>query len=355
MWSADASVAWVEARRYQHEALPARVVTHRYEDPLDRIWLTAAARVGLRIARSAEVYASTDGRGTLTLGTDETLDADDCLGQMIFHELCHSLVQGVESFEVPDWGLDNETDRDLPREHACLRLQALLSGRYGLRSMLAPTTDHRAFYDALPADPLEGDDPSVPLARAAASRVERSPWSPHLPAALEATASIAEALAGHGEPGSLWECAAPRPPKHPSGLPAHPAPAERTCADCAWSRPGRVRLRCRQAERSVEPSWPGCERFEPAFDCQDCAACCREAYDLVELGPREPFVRQHPELVHRVDGRLVLPRPGGHCLALDGVGPYACRHYDERPRTCRDLERGSDNCRDARRRLGLSL
>src|SRR5690606_8710263 len=103
--------------------------------------------------------------------------------------------EGPESFEVPDWGLDNETDRDLVREYACLRAQALLAGRYGLRELLAPTTDHRSFYDALPADPLEGDerDRSIALARIAIGRSERSPWAPHLLDALAATAAIAEA------------------------------------------------------------------------------------------------------------------------------------------------------------------
>ena len=32
------------------------------------------------------------------IGTADTLDADDSLAQMIFHELCHSLVQGEDSF-----------------------------------------------------------------------------------------------------------------------------------------------------------------------------------------------------------------------------------------------------------------
>lgn len=332
-----------------------RAITHRYEDPLDRVWLTAAARVGLRVTRSPEVYASTDGRGTLALGTVETLDADDCLAQMIFHELCHSLVQGPDSFDVTDWGLDNESDRDLVREHACLRVQALLSGRYGLRELLAPTTDHRAFYDALDADPLDGDDRSVALARAAASRAERAPWAPHLLSALEATASMAETVRAFAEGSSLWARARPRPALHPSGLPAHPAPGDRTCGGCAWRTEGRARPRCVQAERAIDPEWPACERHEAQLDCRTCAACCREAYDVVELGPREPFARLHPERVERVDGRVVLRRVGGRCPVLEGEGPYACACYEDRPRSCRDLALGSRNCRDARRRLGFSL
>jgi hypothetical protein len=342
---------------------PAREVTHRYADPLDVIWLEAARRVGLRIARSDVAYACSDGRGTLTLGSAETLDADDCLAQMIFHELCHSLVQGPESFEQPDWGLDNETDRDLCREHACLRAQAWIAGRCGLREVLAPTTDHRVFYDALPANPLlprPGVDASlerrgIELGRLAITRAERWPWAPHLASALEATQRIVAASAPHAPADSLFSRYRAATPPHPSGLHAHPDAEARTCGQCAWQRLGRGRRRCSQAGRSIDPSWSACERFEPALDCQACGACCREAYERVELSRRDPFVRAHPELVQRIDGRLVLQRVDGRCPALEGDGPYACTHYEERPRTCRDFERGSDNCRDARRRVGLSL
>lgn len=378
-----------------------RPITHRYEDPLDRVWLTAAAGVGLRIERSAECYAATDGRGVLTLGTDETLDPDDCLAQMIFHELCHSLVQGPESFDEPDWGLCNQTDRDLPREHACLRLQAFLSRPYGLGDVLAPTTEHRAFYDALGLDPLAGDDRSVRLARVGAVRSRRAPWAPHLQRALEATSAFARALtrvgahhrpvvsgeAGrpdrelvttsdvsrHGRPpnderrrpplASLWERAVEPAARHPTGLFAHPTPAGATCGDCAWQRlagPGRRVPRCRQADDArVEPSWTACARFEPALDCQRCGACCREAYQVVEVSARDPFVTRHPDLLDRVDGRLALRRVAGRCPPLRGDGTpgalFTCEVYEDRPKTCRDFERGSAHCLDARRRLGLSL
>ena len=83
---------------------------------------------------------------------------------MIFHELCHSLVQGEDAFGRPDWGMDNVGDDDVWREHACLRLQAVLAGRHGLRGLFAPTTDFRGFWDRLPADPLaDRADPSVAL------------------------------------------------------------------------------------------------------------------------------------------------------------------------------------------------
>ncbi len=164
-----------------------------YLDPLDAIWLTVAARIGIRVERSSDAYAASDGYGTLTIGSATTLDADDCLAQMILHELCHSLVEGPESLEVPDFGLDNETERDAPREHACLRLQAWLTQPHGLRGALAPTTEFREFYDALGTYPLAGDDPAAELARAGAARAAERPWAPHLAHGLCATAKVIEA------------------------------------------------------------------------------------------------------------------------------------------------------------------
>ena len=203
-----------------------RQIGHCYLDPLDQIWLATAQRIGLRIERSGEVYASTDGTGALRIGTGATLDADDCLAQMIFHELCHALVEGPGSFAKPDWGLENIDARDVAREHACLRTQAALASQHGLRALLAPTTEYRAFYDQMseaPLAPLTGGaagdappgdpviiasgaasgigpgvalgDPSVALAQAALARAHEPPWAPHLEAALRATAAIAGIVA----------------------------------------------------------------------------------------------------------------------------------------------------------------
>jgi len=171
-----------------------RTPKHIYLDPLDAIWLTVADRIGFRVERSAEVFASTDGKGVMSIGAPSTLDPDDCLAQMILHELCHSLIEGEESLAVPDFGLDNLGNRDEAKEHACLRLQAWLTEPHGLRAVLAPTTDFRRYYDALPADPLEADDdPAIDLAQAGASRAERPPWAPHLQDGLAATAKVLRA------------------------------------------------------------------------------------------------------------------------------------------------------------------
>src|SRR5262245_954053 len=122
----------------------SRSVHARYLDPLAHVWLSAAKKLGLRVQRAAIGYATTDGRGCLTVAPPDELDADDCLPQIIFHELCHALVQGEASFAQPDWGLANDAASaayagDTVREEACLRVQAALLRRHGLRQLLAPT------------------------------------------------------------------------------------------------------------------------------------------------------------------------------------------------------------------------
>ena len=74
----------------------------------------------------------------------------------------------------------------------------------------------------------------------------------------------------------------------------------------------------------------------------------------MEVGPRDPFVKQHPDRLERVEGRLNIRRTGGICGCLapkDGTWP--CVVYADRPKTCRDFEQASDNCLTARMRLGL--
>lgn len=161
-----------------------------YVDPVDAIWLAAAHRIGLRVVRSKDVYASTDGQGVLYIGEQDTLDPDDSLAQLVFHEFCHALVEGPDRLATADWGLCNVSDKDVTRERACLRLQAWLSARFGLRGAMAPTTEFRAFYEELPDDPLQGDQEDVRAAKDGGARAEQAPWAPHLQVALIATAAV---------------------------------------------------------------------------------------------------------------------------------------------------------------------
>jgi hypothetical protein len=304
----------------------------------------------------------------LLLGETKSLDPDDSIAQMVFHELCHSLVEGDAAFERRDWGLDNEGARDEPRERACLRVQAVLAARYGLRRVMAPTTDFRAFYDALPPDPLTPrTDPTVVLAIRGLHRVDDGPWGPHLSAALTATRAIAESAAGFSSEVSgerdLWALVDPMPPRHPSGLPGSLVDDGRTCGTCAWRRGAR----CRQADGArVRVTLPGCERWEGALDCQECGACCRAAYDCVELAPRDVVKRRHPDLVVLEGPYPQMKRNGDRCVALKGgveekgpdgtmeFVPYACSIYGDRPKSCQEFERHGEHCLTARRRVGLS-
>ncbi len=339
----------------------SRTITHRYEDPLDRIWIGCAERIGLRVVRDASAFATTDGSGTLAIATTEGLDSDDCLAQMILHELCHSLVQGPRSILQRDWGLDNESERDVTREHACLRTQALLLRPLGLRRVLGPTTDFRAYYDALPADPLEGDDASIPLARAAVTRVSQAPWSPHLEDALRATMLLARQVETYGarSDDSLWSLLDPPTQPNRAGLPLAATgslAAHETCGTCAWSYARGKTWRCRATHATTAEAEHACERWEArALDCAACGACCREAFHTVVLTRRDVLRKLRPDLITMVDGRPEMPRPEGVCpaLTIDARG-HLCSVYEDRPTSCRDFAATGDACLVARRRIGLT-
>ncbi len=320
---------------------------NRYRDPLDEIWVSTARRIGFTVTRTRDAYARVE-RGVIHIGEDDLLDPDDSLAQMILHELCHALVEGEDAWRAEDWGLDNQSDRDEAREHACLRLQAALAGAHGLRRFLAATTEYRVFYDALPDEPLGTDA----AARAGLARSRRAPFAPHLEAALAATARIAvEAARAGPEPGSLY--ATVEVARHSTGLAL--GRDGTTCGGCAWFMAARGR--CRQTGTRVRAEERACARWEGELDCQTCGACCIDGgFDAVPVTPRDKVVRRHPELVLARDGALELRRAGGRCAALrstDG-GHHTCVVYEDRPRTCRDFPRSGQSCLEARRRLGLT-
>lgn len=138
------------------------------------------------------------------------------------------------------------------------------------------------------------------------------------------------------------------------------APAGATCGGCAWAYfggRGRPVHRCyRFSGARIDRAFAACPAFtEPAtLTCDDCGACCREAFHVVELSPRDGFRRHRPDLVEHEEGRYVLPRgKDGWCPCLtqpDGV--FRCTDYAVRPQTCRDFTLGSANCLEARRRVG---
>jgi len=332
---------------------------------IERLWVRAAERLGFRVARTVDAYATSDGRGTISIGVGEALDPDDAVAQLVFHELCHALTEGPAALARPDWGLDNTGPRDVVREHACLRLQAHLADRHGLRALMAPTTEYRAYHDALPAEPLvDGDDPAIPVARQAAARAAADPWRGPIEEALAGTAAALARAAAEAHAG-----AAPR--LHPLGMPL--GPAGQTCGSCAWlylGGRGKPVARCRQAAAPnaegprTETGFQACARWEPPVDCATCGACCREAYHSVTVSVRDPVVWKQPDLVERTGPRFEIRRDGARCAALvdkrgatdepAGARVFTCSIYEDRPQACRDFAAGGRHCLDARRRVGLS-
>ena len=101
--------------------------------------------------------------------------------------------------------------------------------------------------------------------------------------------------------------------------------------------------------------------------CDGCGACCR-------VVTRPPFSRVFDDCGEEAWERLKWERPdlmtefladyraskanggpfyGTPCLWLDAE-TGRCRHYDYRPRACREFDVCGEDCRDARRRQGIS-
>lgn len=180
-----------------------------------------ADELGIRIVRDDEVFASWDGQGCLRLGR-ESLDADDCLAQLVLHELCHAVVEGPSTWNLPDWGLNDPRPKGRAHEFAALRLQAALADRFGLRSFFSATTDFFEYYRTLPPEPLEQpipedcrfqhlrsvtrneDEAAIKMAHAGMLRWEASPWKAPMLHALESTRRIFDIVKRDAPADSLW-------------------------------------------------------------------------------------------------------------------------------------------------------
>ena len=181
-----------------------RSIEFQYHDPLDLIWLRVAADFGMTIVRSDEVFASWDGDSRLTLGTSATLDADDCLAQMVLHELCHAFVEGPAAWQEIDWGLRMDVAAQRVHELACMRLQAAITAPFGLRPMLAPTTNLRWYYDSLPDDPLAADPDDEEAIRLAKFGYEAAHQDKRLLQGLQLTSDLAKTIGSIAPADSLW-------------------------------------------------------------------------------------------------------------------------------------------------------
>ncbi len=331
-----------------------------YRDPVDLIWLQCVADCGLDVVVDPSVYASFDGRRTLSVCPPSDYDPDDSLAQLLLHELCHALVQGPAGRRTVDWGLDNtDDDASALQEHACHRLQAALLDRHGLRDVLAVTTDWRPYWDALPDDPLaHGDDPAIARARDAWADARRGPWSGPIDRALRATADIADLLRSQSDDQSLWARARPRHPRTRRALHGDPT---LTCGACAWrTQDGRCLAASDHDEQGplVADDDPACLQFEvphTASDCGTCGACCHRGFHAVAFGVDEPLAASPPpEAIPDPEVGYLLPRPDGRCVLLQAGTPWRCARYAARPQACRDFAVDGVHCLTARRRVGLS-
>jgi hypothetical protein len=153
-------------------------------------------------------------------------------------------------------------------------------------------------------------------------------------------------------------------PLHKSGFPVAANSGE-TCAGCGFSFMLANKLACRktralpeQRGKRVAAHDRACVRFEPKLDdesCFACGACCREAFDRVDVRAGDLIKKARPDLVSSDGYGAHLARPGGSCVALAKVdGQHRCQIYEQRPGACAEFEIAGDACLTARRRVGLS-
>ena len=216
-----------------------------------------------------------------------------------------------------DWGLDNVPEH-VAREHACLRVQARVSDRFGLRAAMAPTTPYRDYYAALPADPLHGaagDEDAVARAAAACARFDASAWRAPIEQALSETAAAIGRAEGDARAA------------HPLGFAL--GPAAETCGTCAWAYDGGRGVAVTRCRQSAPANGDGartarghraCVHWEAIVDCRTCGACCREAYHSVTVSMRDPVIWQEPDLIVRHGPRFEIRREGSRCAALVQMG-----------------------------------
>jgi Fe-S-cluster containining protein len=100
--------------------------------------------------------------------------------------------------------------------------------------------------------------------------------------------------------------------------------------------------------------------------CNGCGACCqvvtRPPFSTeFDEGGEEAWERlkcERPDLVSEIVAATRARRAAGvpvfgtPCFWFD-AGTGLCRHYDYRPRACREFAVGGADCRDARRRAGV--
>jgi Fe-S-cluster containining protein len=95
-----------------------------------------------------------------------------------------------------------------------------------------------------------------------------------------------------------------------------------------------------------------------APDCLACGACCFSTLDRYVRVTGDDYARLGDDaetLVRFIEHRAYLELEDGHCAALSIdllLGRFVCTVYEKRPSICRQLGRGSAECRGERHLKG---
>lgn len=380
-WVRDGRASW------WYDTYVSAKAPQESEDPVSVVWAKAMRQCGVAWPAASAGSGGVNGmaRAQFGKGTNVAQQGNGACGeavdlarsgQALFDQLCRLLIEGHDSIGATSPACNETHDASALdwRDAARLRLQWVLCTQWGLRQWFAPPVGLRAFWAALDETVLDDkSDLAVRVASLALVRAARPPWAPAFTEALAATSQLVDGATLVGA-------------THPAGVFTARVDESKRCEGCAWAYTQGSHLACRQVDsvtvgpnhRNIEPHWPACDRFEPALDCQPCGACCREAFQTVPVGAREPIRSTLPAMVldHGTSQELrrvatvgldiVADKPAPtRCAALGGgdlvqvgarlrVSDYACQIYQARPRACRSFTASSESCLVARRRVGMS-
>ena len=83
--------------------------------------------------------------------------------------------------------------------------------------------------------------------------------------------------------------------------------------------------------------------------CTQCGVCCffeDPRYVMVFEEDSQRLGTRADELTREIGGRRFMRQEQGHCIALHQHGEHwLCSIYEQRPRLCREFERGCEVCR----------
>ena len=100
----------------------------------------------------------------------------------------------------------------------------------------------------------------------------------------------------------------------------------------------------------------------PPLECRRCGVCCfseLETYVRLSGDDWSRLGSAAERVAHFIGHRAFMRMKDGRCAALElrifaaGEREYFCSVYADRPKICRDLERGSPQCEGERMTKGL--